>query len=385
MLLVAISDRHIYYAQEVRFYASMAFFTSISILLLHFALSSMVIKYWVAYVLICSVGIYFHPYVVLSLTYGAGYILFTIDSRESRRLNIIRLLISGFILIAVLLPGYIIFGSDQQFNYDMMQFGGRFHVSLMRGLGWWTWPHSEFSPTFSLWEGVCLSSFFIGLLSVIRSTNTDRNQFMALLVSIFLQVLGIILADIIKSYFFAARQIVHLVSYMLIFSAVGVHKANQTLKPHIDQLLTAVPGKVMSSFITIIILISALPRLQEYYHYVKGDGRLITEAIIKYHQDEAPIFVNPGYELRIYRLYLQLNEYSRSDLIPNLQPTSLADLTKITADINGKQYLITRSYLNENDINTISILGFTKLFDSGLLLKSGSQGRHIRAIYIKDE
>ncbi|OQY42393.1 MAG: hypothetical protein B6242_16270 [Anaerolineaceae bacterium 4572_78] len=354
--LLGLSAYHIHYSQEMRFYSALSFFYILSTLFLFRYINQPSKLTWGLFIFTTSLGSYFHPYVLLSIVNGFLYIAIIYPPARINDKKLLALVVSSITLGITFLPGYLYFGADQNYAYDIFQYGGSLIQILAYGLGWKVFPYTEISPTFGIWE--LLNIGFAGVGTIVVYTNYKYyKEFVSIIISVFIQIALIILADWIKGYWFISRQIVHLMPIVMILTSIGVVGLVEYLSR---------PFKFSSvknfAFVGVMIIfgLSAVPRLTDYYNFQKSNGRQIVSELIQKSKTTEPIFVIPGYEEKIYRFYL-LQTTSSNDIIQELKPTSWEQLQYDTSKIPGDIYLITTALMSDEQYNHLELLGFTPL------------------------
>lgn len=214
-----------------------------------------------------------------------------------------------------------------------IQWGGTLFQIIASGFGWRTFPYTETSPTFGIWELLNIGFSSIGIILVY----TNYKQYKALVgivISVFIQIVLIILADWIKGYWFVSRQIIHLMPIMMILTAVGTVGL-------VEYLPKPCKFSLAKNFVFVGVIVvfglSAAPRLTDYYHFPKSNGRQIVSKLLQMPQITEPIFVIPGYEEKVYRFYL-LQTTNSNDIIQKLKPTSWEWLLEDTSEVSVRIY-----------------------------------------------
>lgn len=281
-LILCLSPYQIEYSQEMRFYAALVFFYSLSNLLLFRALKHSNYINWTIYVLLTAMGSYFHPYVLLTVVNGLLYIVMGMGFSTAKELSRmgkedIRIALKGIIgyftistiaLFLLFLPGYLFFGGNETYQYTLTQFA-KLDWSLLVGLGLRA-KHTLNLPAFGLWHVLLIGTAIIGLCYIIKS-NPYRNA-LILLLSTSTQIIVIIGLDLWKNYFFSPRQIIHLAPIMMLLSAIGLVGIIDKIKNRGVQL------GILGAF-SFILFAASLPYIRATYAYDKGDMNIILQNV----------------------------------------------------------------------------------------------------------
>jgi uncharacterized membrane protein len=300
--ILCLSPIEVAYSQEMRFYASLLFFYLLSNILLIRALKRSSIGSWGSYVLITAIGTYFNPYAMFTLINGFFYLVFVHVDREhpptetllpKKHLSI-QFIVSGTLLCLIFLPGYLYFGANQSFSYDLSAFIG-FQDFILGGLGWQSPYPLPSIPLIGFWHILLIASAVLGTLWVVGRPTKYW------LVSVFTlgtvtQILIIIGLDWYKSYFWVVRQIIQLTPMVMLLSAIGIVELIQFVRN--SYLRTAL---LVMSFM--LILVSSFPYLRAYYASKPGSAKEISQKIIATYESGEIIAV-PDYFDYIFEFYL---------------------------------------------------------------------------------
>lgn len=350
--LLGISELHIHYSQEMRFYSALVFFYVLSTYLLLRALDKPSFWGWVLYVSATVIGVYFHPFVLLSGLNGFACVLMGRPARCERK-QCFALAISFVLVLVAFLPGYLYFGSHQQYDFDLWQWSPSLGRSIAQVMGWRPLSYSASSPP-SVMRGSLVGGFC--LLGAVASL-TWRFRLCGFLLSLPVQAALVIFTDWAKGYWFISRQLVHLHPVMLIFSGVGVVAIYRCV-------LKLVRGR--SWFASLVLLsvvgmmgLSNIPILGEYYEWPKSIAREIAQELIARCQAEETVLVIPSYEGKVYRFYFQA--LGKSDLIAALRPVGWNELEQALPGTSAGVYLIAPVALTPEQLDELHRLGFVPL------------------------
>jgi uncharacterized membrane protein len=288
-LLLALSPLHVMYSQEVRFYSSQLFFYYLSTELLLESIEENTLIKWALFTLVLIIGVYFHIFVLLSVINGAMWIILKCSKGEHNRSTVIHFSTSLAVAFAIIIPGYLYFGSRQKFDYPLLPWGGSLLREIALGVGWRELPYTAAPSMGQVWYIVCFGLFLIGVITGLKQR--DRTM-IAFLVSSVMQTCVIIIADIMKGYWFAYRQIFYLLPFTLLASSIGASACVKALrragntKARVKNWLTIVP-------VGLLLLVS-IPALVDYYQWPKSEARQISEYMSTNWSPGDVILVAPG-------------------------------------------------------------------------------------------
>ena len=356
-VLLGISVTHIHYSQEVRFYSSLVFFYLLSTYLLLKGLAKPSVTGFLVTAVITSIGAYFHPFVLLSLLNGYVYLLLDLRDRRTKR-NVLQLAVLSIVIFAMFLPGYLYFDRPKM-PFLVLEFGGSLFDSIARGIGW------DLTPL-----GVVLG--LLGIIGLLSLRLRDR-IIVATVVATMIQIPIIIAAVYIKGYWFAPRQIVHLLPVFSMLTAIGL----VTLFSHIPRSTglsrTNAFGYGATGVLTALIFMLTASHLSDYYRWNKSNGREVAYQIAQESRAKSCILIAPGYETVIYQFYFS-HLFDRPDLIRDLHPIN-GDITNLTSDCHGQTiFLAISRQSNEHYQDDIAHLGFDVI---GPQLKTQSESAHL--------
>jgi uncharacterized membrane protein len=189
MLLLALSQIHIQYSQELRFYATGVFFYLLATLLVWEGLQTDKALCWAGLVLFTTIGEYFYLYVLFALINGGAWLILVYWRQPQRWKLLKHFMICVIVILILSLPGYLFFGVEPRGNYspDFNQVG----FALTRGFSWIPSVVGAFNIGW-LWGGVIFLLELAGCWIILRGR--DRHL-LAVLFSIAIQAVFICTAD----------------------------------------------------------------------------------------------------------------------------------------------------------------------------------------------
>ena len=346
--LLALSPLHIQFSQELRFYSALIFFYTLSSLLLFEAIRHNGRKHWLAFLLVTSIGIYFHIYVILSLVNGMAWFLRSEYKNSSTILK--KYVVVSVCLIALSVIGYLLFGARQTFDMPLLQYH-EFWRGIFLGFGWIpttadTWPWNY------LWGGITLLFFLFGMYVIFSQRLIYLRE---TVVSIFLQFGIIIIADVFVGYWFVYRQLLIFLPFTLLVSALGLWSVFRRLRW----------GNVV---IYILCFMVWIPSLAYYYRWPKSLGREIVQQLDRHWIDGDVFLITYTCEKRMYDFYLtsigRRDIYQGSIAIPRSNIS--ATLVSFEKDnrTSGDIY-ISVAYPTPADYEMLTQLGYSSIiYDS---------------------
>jgi uncharacterized membrane protein len=310
VLMLALSPILIAYSQELRFYAPLIFFFTLS---LYFGLKAVQRsrpKDWLTFTLVTLLGIYFHLYTILAvgtvLMWLAVY--FGQPDWEQRR-NAFA--VSALVLSIAFLIGMFTFGgvyAERKLSLFMYE---SFSSFLFSGLGW----SPAFPASAAGWLfGLLLMSFgCLGVITSIRKNPLDPSAI--LFYGAVLQIMMVVLFDIFRNYPLFARQIVMLVPVTIYFAAQGVDWSIEQIRAHSQSARRT--AWTTGAFFALFVL-AALPALHQYYQSNKGSHQDILAILTEQWQVPEPIHVEAGV-LEVFTYYWSQDPGNQS-LVTALTP-----------------------------------------------------------------
>lgn len=302
-LLLAVSPLHIGYAQVLRFYASLSTFYALACLLLYRALRRPSGNRWAAFGLATLIGSYFHPFVLTAAVNGAVYFLLAGPARPENRAALGRFLGVMLVVVALFLPGYLVFGVQHQYDFEPFQFSGSLRSVLLGGLDWTTTVNiSSAGRLAAVWRWANAGFATLGLAVLLR-----RRQVMALSLPLgAAAIVGVILAGVVLSgYWLLPRQLFHLTQVGIFLAAVGARGAARALTGGLGSA-----GQRRAARLAVVgalgvgAAVAARPTLQHFYTTLASTGREAAGALLANYQPGAPVYIIPGYERQSLQYYL---------------------------------------------------------------------------------
>lgn len=372
VLIFALSPIHIRYSQELRFYSALQFFYLLSFFAMYRTLHKDEPIYRTIYILITFLGSYFHPYVMLSLFHGFAMLLFLQLPLQKFVANLLRLAGCGAILTILFLPGYLYFGSHENFDYELFQWGSAATI-VLRGFGWFSFQYTPNTPLVGEWELANIVFTGLGLLFLVRERKNSLA--LALILGLALNVLAIMLASYVKGYWFSFRQIIHLAWIPMMIAAWGGYQSARLFGENIRSkgldFTKYVNGWPILFFLILGFFVwASLPRLQDYYAYQRSSAKEVVLRLMAQYKPGDEIFVIPGYEEKIYRFYLSRFDFSK--IVEKIHGVSWEDLPQWVLRREGRVYLITPAYLSEERQTFLQDFGFVNV----LGLDNAWYGKH---------
>lgn len=306
VLLIAVAPTLIHFSQELRFYSALIFFYGLSVAILLRALDRPDARGFLLYVLVASVGVYFHPYVLLSTLVGWLSLSTPAGQRLPDRPRLVFMTASTLLLGLVFLPGYLMFKSFLRDQYSTV-FTWNTLPQLAIGSGFLSFRYLPSARSFGPFELLMILGALGGLAAIAARPARDRELRAMLLAAVF-QVILILGADEKEHYWFAYRQIVHLVPTVCLVVALGLGWS-------VTGLLTLIPGKPLArrvrgatgislAILALAIPALAAPRLRQYYAYAKSNGRAVAAGLLQRFDPGDRVLVLPHHNRRLYIHYM---------------------------------------------------------------------------------
>lgn len=365
---LALSPNHIYYSQELRFYASLQALALVSTVLLVMALQQsstrMWARAWVLFGIATAIGAYFHPYVLLTAVFGAIYlVLDTIQHHAIQRRAWLGLIVATTFIGLTFLPGYLIFGSSGATVVDPLQWAGTMQRFLLGGLDWTNKVNTEPAATATAWAWMNLLFIGLGLLAIVRERPRYR-LLTSLLIGATVIILLIILSTLISDYWLLSRQIVHLSPILMITAALGVDWLAGSQTQRSPRVHSRTLGRI--ALWTAVLLLTGIAANQKLGHYYEGErstGREVALALLATHQGTEPIYVVPRNEGQSYLFYM--TAAGRPELGEWLIPTNFDQLSGALAAGEGTQYLALAFDPSADQLAQLWALGLERVVPAG--------------------
>jgi len=354
--IFTLSPIHIYYSQEMRFYAALgAFFWLVNLLILIYLKSPSKNK-WLALVMISILGIYFHPYVLI--TYLNGFILLIFSKRLGIQINIINksrfhnknmimIATASIIAMTAFLAWLILIEPSSKYSYDVLQYSESLLSFFLKGVGWKSISFCPNIPSFGLWEIFLIASFMVGII-LIYIQKTINWKISVIILCFLAQIASIVFINWFRGYWVIYRQIIHLAPFLMIPISVTINETiNITQKFVRKQKLYQVMQYVCRVCIIILIMVFAYPRIRDYYQNGKSNAEEIVKVINAENINNGMLLVIPGYETKIYDVYFEHYHQIKG---MTLAPTTLENLSPNKKSSEVTYLVIPMKNLNHNDI-----------------------------------
>ncbi|MGB9591430.1 MAG: hypothetical protein ACPL1K_02820, partial [Candidatus Kryptoniota bacterium] len=285
---------------------------------------------WLLFASVLAIGAYFQIFVALSVVNGIVWTL--LNWRMLRKQGLLLMIGSSVGAFFAVLPGYLYFGAHQRFNYSLLYWGNSLLKEIGQGLGWFEPPYASGMTLGQGWYSICLGLFLIGAMVAVVQRHREM---IALLISGIVQTIVVIIADLIKGYWFVFRQILFLHPFALLVSSTGLLICLEPLG-HVGA-----KGKFLRSFVVLALVVASVPALIDYFQWPKSEARRMSEYILTgCSQSECKILVAPSYQEKVYRFYLQYI-FNRPDLAARVYPIGM-DMEEILWQAEGTElvYLV---------------------------------------------
>ncbi len=387
MLLLALTPIHLYYSQELRFYAALVFFYLLGTLLLWDALARPSLARWAAAALVVGIGGYFHIYVLLCYTNGFFWLMLEErglfprrdrDSRLTRRLDWKKwagLAGSGLGALVIVLPGVMALAPHQtylgEFDPILIIF------SLVSGLG--GYPNYPGEPGLGLaWFGLFVTFGLLGFYRVLRSR---RRAWIAWSLSTLLQIAVLLVLDALWRYWVNPRQFLQFLPWVCFLAAVGLAAPWSAKAPAVvedqpaDDITEPAGGNTQAASasqraapdhrmdwvlggMVALVLLASLPALSGYYSQKKSLGREISAALEQTWQPgESVLVVPPEYPV-LYQYYLR--RAGREDIASACLIADWIELESIPAP-NGPSLIVAGPGLTEEQMQGLRKAGYERV------------------------
>ena len=361
--LLALSPLHIGYAQVLRFYAALSAFYALACLLLYRAIRRPTIGRWAAFGAAALVGAYFHPFVLTAFVNGAVYFLLAGATRRANRVALIRFVVAGLLAGALFLPGFLVFGAHQQYDFDAFQFSESLERVILSGLDWTTTLYNAPTPlaTAWLWANAALAA--LGLLALLARR---REMPLSLALGAILSVGLIVAAVTLRGYWLLPRQLFHLTQVGIFLAAVGLGGAARGLTGWIGRRRWQRAARfVVLAGAAVFVAAAAWPVLGGRYATVSSTGREAAAALLAQYRPGAPVYMIPGYERQSLQYYLDRPAWRPAGI--RVQPTTTEALAAAVAAGDGAIFLILLWGGAPEELATYEQMGFAVVFDNTAL------------------
>jgi 4-amino-4-deoxy-L-arabinose transferase-like glycosyltransferase len=309
MFLLAISPALIEYSQELRFYAPLVFFHTLSTALGLKASRGGKVVDWLLFTLICLTGIFFHVYAALALVPVS---LWTLAEKDMRSRNFGFFSLSTLLILSGTAYAIYMYGSFPGETSALFAFESPWQV-ILGGLGWLP----LFPSTAPAWLFGLFSLLFaiLGIRYLLSASN--RKYILLLLISVVLQITVLLGMAATKHYFASVRQFIFLVPHSVLLSAVGIDSLIQ--KREKTYAKTSFRRQLIYGITLFSLGCLVVPALQQYYVLEKGATRSILELLNRKWQPGQLIYITPGYNRDVYAFYADRLEHN-SGLAHSFRP-----------------------------------------------------------------
>lgn len=361
--LLALSPLYVGYAQVLRFYASLSAFYALACLLLYRAIRRPTFGRWAAFGAGTLVGAYFHPFVLTAPVNGAVYFLLAGPARPANRVALGRFVVASLLVGALFLPGFLVFGAHQQYDFETFQFSGSLSRVILSGLDWTTTAYATTGPATSVWLWGSVVFAALGLLWLLW-----RGQLPALSLALGAALsVGLIVAAVtLRGYWLLPRQLFHLTQVSIFLSAVGLAGAARGLTGWIgDARRRRAARLALLLGPAVFVAVAVWPVLGGRYATVTSTGREAAAALLAQYRPGAPVYIIPGFELQSLQYYLD-----RPDAAPagiRLQPATTEELAAAVAADDGPIFLALLSWGTPEELAPYEEMGFAVVFDNTTL------------------
>ncbi len=299
--LLAVNPLMIFFAQEMRFYAALGFFSLFTTYLLIVGIEEGTLAPWIWLVIFSIIGAFFHPYVILSGVTGFLYTAYLWMTQKDVSHTAIRYLCAYLVIGGVFYSAVLIYKPTTSSSAALLQYNDSFLDVFAQGFGFEI--INLCSNTLQWGIGETLTLFFT-LLGVIGLAAHYKGKALVLFLSLPVQILAIIALDTWRNYWFVYRQIIHLIPYICILMAVGLAESYVFITRRIKGS-ARLPQAAFAGLLLIVSL-SAIPGITYYYGVEKSNGKQIAQELILRNGEEpgSKIFVLPAYEVKVYQYYL---------------------------------------------------------------------------------
>lgn len=347
VFLLAIAPFHIQYSQELRFYASLTFFYTLSTYTLWKAMNNNTIRSWVVFTLTTITGLYFHMYVLLVVV-NAVFFLIAGDLQRSRGQILRPLMASSTLILVAFLAGFLIFSGRVTFNNPLLEYDVSFLKSLLIGLGWQPF-YFETAGYGWIWGLVCCALEIAGLACLLRK---PRSAAALLIISVIVQAIVIIGADLFKHYFFSPRQLLPFYPILLMVAATGVTAFMDVGSALQDKFSPALKQGLFPATLSVILLASAaFPALSQYYSSTKSNALSISEYIHSSWEPGSTVLVMTPFYGSYYN-YFFTDVLDAPEIVPSVWQADW-DTVRQSRNWPGRTYVIAPLYLDADQQDSI--------------------------------
>lgn len=355
VLLLALSPLHIQYSQELRFYSALVFFYLLATGLLLAAIQSGQARAWIVFCLAAGVGILFHVYVLLAVLTGAAWLWITYGRDPSYADARRYYLRSASFLLAVFLAAVVAFGGvNTAVEIPLFVRETPFDVFSV-GLGWAPFYRTQpIAPW--IFGGLCFLGALVGMVFVIFSES--RGLKAALLCSLMVQIGVVVLMNVLKNYFLAPRQFLFALPVLLLFTGEGIEVLAAWISRRSNRWDRPFQGVWAAALL--LVGLSAIPALQNYYAGDKGLIREITRLAVDAWKPGDSVLVIPDYEAATY-VYYGDDAAGSHEFYRRLQPAQWSSLAEAVG-AGGRGFLIAHYPLEPDQAELVKALALDVLY-----------------------
>jgi mannosyltransferase len=316
VFFLALSPVLIMYSQELRFYAPLIFFYTMSSALGLKAVQSQKFKDWLAFILLTITGILFHIYVAFTFV---TIFLFSVAYIKNNTALLRALLISFITIFTTTIIAVLKFGSLAGEHSPLFAYEAPSQVILV-GLG--------YLPPFPATWSAYIFGFVLLMLTLLGLMRATKKR--SFVLSIAVQIGAIIVLDSWFGYFASMRQLLPLLPLAGIFPAQGL----SLFFTYLDRIYrrnnsywrnTMLPVTVMVFFLIIAGLV-----IIPYYRTEKTSTRAILKILEASWTPGELILVSPSYNMSVYEYYAP---WLKRDLHP-IEPVLFSDASYIISEID---------------------------------------------------
>jgi hypothetical protein len=286
IFLLALSPALIKYSQELRFYAPLVFFYTLSTAIGLKTARKNTVGLWLAYTLVTIVGVFFHLYVALSFVNVA--IFFITRSSEQKR-SLIPITASFMMIFGSAVIAVAQFGKSAGEPSALFAFESPLQV-IGAGLGFL--PPFNAPPSAFIFGVILLCLALFGLWHL--------RKLMPLAFALLIQIAVILGLAEWRGYFASARQLLPLLALVTLFAAGGVDTVIDLIG---QQKRFSVQKQLPAIAVGLLLATASLLVLVPYYKAEKTSTRFILEILKTNWQPGQQIWVAPSYNLDVYSYY----------------------------------------------------------------------------------
>jgi len=355
--LFALSPIHIYFSQELRYYSALIFFYWLITLTLYRAIEDPTWRNWILVTIASILGAYFHMFAIFAWLNACVFwgIRYKFSFRYSK-LNS-HALVTIFLISLFVVPGLVIFGSENRFSYPLNT--DLLASQIFIAFGWLPANYSivGFILGFSL--------FIATIFGLIISIRQKKYLLLGMALVTAIEIIAIIIAAIRMGYFFSSRQFIFILPITFIFVGFAIHQ--------LFLLRTSLFSAVQSNFIysrinqfMALLIVSGLifASLFNYlndFQYEKSSARKISYQLAASWHPGDTICTIPYWDQYLYQFYFN-NLIVNKQISDTIKPISWDDLSRKDAD-SGKVFLLTEAITNPEEWKIIQQSGFHLISD----------------------